>query len=181
LGDRPVPDRHERRHRPAGQPLPRGRPARPVLAAGSDLQPPAAFLRLSPEQLASTDRARADRLRDAVQQRSAHDECHPIIQRLNLAKRDAVGCPYAHPHSHTDPDTYPDPHAYTDTYPHPHAHAHPYTDANAHPNAYANTHPDAYANTHAHAYTDANANAYTDADTHPDAHAHPCICHHERI
>ena len=178
LGDRTVPDRHQRqRRRPASQPVFRRRPARPVLAAGSDVQSSTSLLCRAPRR-AAPGRPRANPVPGAVRKRL------PFIQRFDLAECNAVRVREAdrisvgaaerlpHPHSRTNADAHPG--TYPDAYPHTNAHAKANTHANAHANA--NTHANAHANTHPHAHTHADAN--TDAHTDPnpnantDAHAH---------
>jgi hypothetical protein len=191
LGDWTVPDRHQRQcRRPASEPVLRGRPARPVLAAGSHLQPSAPVFR-RPAGRVSPGRARAH----AVHQREGNRKRHSFSQHLNLAERDGIsvgtaerhGHPNAigRPHADADPCSHTNADAQADAHAHPDANTH--ADANAHAHANPDTHAHANSDTHAHANPDTHAHAHADANTHanPDAHAHAnpdarAVRHHHR-
>ena len=166
MGDRSVPDRcHGERGRLA-EPLFRGRPARPVLAAGSHLQPAAPVLRRAAEWHRTTDRgpgtnpvsdAVAVWKRQRVGGREPIGQCLALGEpkRLGLSKREPIGVTVGQPKrlAHAEPNSNPDANTHTNS--DPDAYSNTHADPDAYPYAYSNTHADPDAYPHAYSNTDA--------------------------
>ena len=190
MGDRPLPDRRDRQRRGSdSQPVFRGRPACPLLAAGSDLQPSAPLLCRSSEQ-PTAGSARAQRFID-VAKRGAFwvrgPDGNAVAELERVPHADALGRRNtdAHAHIRADAVAYANPHIYADA----DAHADADSDANTNTDAYPHTHTHTHTHTYAHAHADTDTDTYahpnTDTYAYPDTHTHTyadaCLCHHERL